>query len=158
MRTTNGPVQGESPKGEGICTCFCVPVGAKGAFLLILTGGLRSFLAPSSSPRKNRSGTQDDRKDFLQPTEGNADITDMTDPQRRALRTLLQAAVGAIGAGLINLLAPKGISPEWLAVIGVVLTTLFTQIQNSLEDAGTIPALLKAPASSGENPIPDPEG
>lgn len=99
----------------------------------------------------------DGKKGTLQPSRGNADIRDMTDPQRRALRTLLQAIVGALGAGLVNLLAPDGVSPEWLAVIGVVLTTIFTQIQNSLEDSGTIPAILKAPASEGANPVPDPD-
>lgn len=79
----------------------------------------------------------------------------MTDAQRRALRTLIQATLGALGAGLLNLLF-DGLEPAWLAVIGVVMTTVLTQVQNSLEDNGTIPALLKAPASSGENPFPDP--
>ena len=78
----------------------------------------------------------------------------MNDATRRAIRTALQSIVGALGAGVLNLVF-TGINPGWLAVAAVVLTTVFTQIQNALEDSGTIPALLKAPASDGVDPIPD---
>lgn len=80
----------------------------------------------------------------------------MSDATRRALRTALQSVIGALGAGVLNLVFPD-INPGWLAVAAVVLTTGFTQLQNALEDSGAIPALLKAPASSGKDPIPDPE-
>ena len=78
----------------------------------------------------------------------------MNDSTRRAIRTALQSIVGALGAGVLNLVF-TGINPGWRAVAAVVLTTVFTQIQNALEDRGTIPALLKAPASDGAEPIPD---
>jgi hypothetical protein len=45
-----------------------------------------------------------------------------------------------------------------VAQITAVFTTIaavVTAIINSAEDHGLIPAFLKAPASSGENPIPD---
>lgn len=77
----------------------------------------------------------------------------MSDSLRRSIRTLLQAILGALGAGLLNVIF-KGIDPAVLAVIGVILTTVITQVQNALEDAGAIPALLKAPASDGDHPVP----
>lgn len=43
---------------------------------------------------------------------------------------------------------------QHIALLGM-LTLLWTFIMNALEDNGTIPALLKAPASEGENPIPE---
>lgn len=84
----------------------------------------------------------------------------MTDSLRRALRSvlwLLIAAVAAVpsAAAVFNLPAEKAtgvvamLTPFVLAV---------TKIVNALEDNGTIPALLKAPASSGENPLPDEAG
>lgn len=81
----------------------------------------------------------------------------MSDSTRRAIRTALQSIVGALGAGVLNLVF-KGVNPGWLAVAAVVATTVFTQIQNALEDSGKIPALLKAPASDGVEPLPDPSG
>ena len=80
----------------------------------------------------------------------------MNDSTRRAIRTALQSIAGALGAGVLNLVF-TGINPGWLAVAAVVLTTVFTQIQNALEDRGTIPALLKAPASDGVDPVPNNE-
>lgn len=77
----------------------------------------------------------------------------MSDALRRAIRTLLQAILGALGAGALNVLF-KGLDPEILAIIGIVLTTIITQIQNALEDTGAIPAFLKSPASPGVNPVP----
>lgn len=60
---------------------------------------------------------------------------------RKAIRTLLQCIVGAISTGGLNILF-GGLDPAVLAVIGIVLTTILTQVQNSLEASDTIPTLL----------------
>lgn len=70
----------------------------------------------------------------------------MTEPRRRAIRTLLQATLGAVSAGVLGLIADSlgwTIDERLLATIAVVLTAVITQVQNALEDAGTIPTLLK---------------
>jgi hypothetical protein len=66
----------------------------------------------------------------------------MSDAQKRSLRTLVQALIGALGAGLLNVLA-GGLDPQVLAVIAVVLTTVFTATLNALEDSGRVPTVLK---------------
>ena len=65
----------------------------------------------------------------------------MTDVQKRSLRTLLQAIIGALGAGL---LAAWDVMPvAWVPVVTVALTTVFTAIQNLLEETGAVPPLMK---------------
>lgn len=59
----------------------------------------------------------------------------LTDPQRRALRTLLQAILGALGAGLIDVMVGGDMPNEWLPIITVLLTTIVTAVQNSLEES-----------------------
>ncbi len=66
----------------------------------------------------------------------------MSDVQKRSIRTLVQAIIGALGAGLLNVLL-GGLDPQMLAVIAVVLTTAFTAILNALEESGRVPTLLK---------------
>lgn len=65
----------------------------------------------------------------------------LSDAQKRALRTLIQAIIGALSAGLLGVL---GVLPaEWVPVLTIVLTTVFAAAQNALEDNGTVPAVLK---------------
>ena len=82
----------------------------------------------------------------------------MSDAIRRAIRTLLVLCVtasGAIPALAAAFNVPAGRVAQVVAVFGFV-ATLLTALLNHAEDAGAIPALLKAPASEGENPVPDP--
>lgn len=79
----------------------------------------------------------------------------MNDAARRGLRTLLQ--VGLVQA-LIQFLQVFGIThwtPEQVAAATTLATPLFAFVQNALEDTTPMPAILKAPASSGQNPVPD---
>lgn len=78
----------------------------------------------------------------------------ITDPIRRALRTLFQfIAAGGLTA-FINEVVAKIEDTRLTALILAGSLLLVSYAQNELEDHGTIPALLKAPASSGENPVP----
>lgn len=90
----------------------------------------------------------------------------MNDSTRRGLRTaidflpavLLACAACFADPDFRNALTDLGLGgliPIFSAVV-LVLLTLISKIKNALEDAGKIPALLKAPASQGENPVPDP--
>jgi hypothetical protein len=72
----------------------------------------------------------------------------MTDAQKRALRTLVQAIIGALSAGL--LVALDVLPVAWVPVLTVALTTVFTAVQNALEDNGTIPSLLKGESAGTE--------
>lgn len=87
----------------------------------------------------------------------------MPDSIRRALRTFFQAFVGVLALEVGALL----IHPEllydvaWLQRVGIAATAaglvaLVSFAHNALEDAGAVPALGKAPASAGANPVPDP--
>lgn len=81
----------------------------------------------------------------------------MSDAIRRAIRTLLwviAAAVPVIPSVAEVFDIPAGQVAQVVTVLGGAVTVL-TALINALEDAGKIPALLKAPASSGENPVPD---
>jgi predicted benzoate:H+ symporter BenE len=65
----------------------------------------------------------------------------VNDAQKRALRTLIQAIIGALSAGLLDLV---GIVPgNWVPVLAVVLTTTLAAVQNALEDNGTIRSTFK---------------
>jgi hypothetical protein len=76
------------------------------------------------------------------------------DPLRRAARSLLQFLVGG---GLVLIIdqtmlsIPNDLRP-WFVIGAGALTTYF---QNLAEDHGIIPAIGKAPASEGKNPVPD---
>lgn len=78
----------------------------------------------------------------------------MNDATRRALRTVLQliasGALTALVAAIVD-----GMDTKSTAIVLATWQVIVTFAQNALEDAGAIPALLKAPASSGENPVPD---
>lgn len=62
--------------------------------------------------------------------------------------------------GVLQLLRAFGVdlTEEQHAAIVVVATPLLTALQNWLEDNTAVPAILKAPASSGQNPAPDNAG
>jgi hypothetical protein len=79
----------------------------------------------------------------------------MPDALRRAIRTFAQVAVAAAVLAAYNVFAPEHLrlSTEQQAAIIAVLTPLFSYLQNLAEDAGAIPALLKAPASDGAEPV-----
>lgn len=70
---------------------------------------------------------------------------------RKAIRTLLQVVVAAIGTGGLNVVL-GGLDPSVLGVIGVTLTTVFTAIQNGLEDSEVIPRFLPSPTPIEPHP------
>lgn len=87
----------------------------------------------------------------------------MPDALRRAVRTFVQTLTGTIiASGILSATAETGVV-DWSALkkVGVSafaagVVAVLTFAQNFLEDNTTVPALLKATASSGENPVPDP--
>lgn len=81
----------------------------------------------------------------------------MSDATRRGLRTALQLLASLLtSGGVLGVLALFGVdvSAEQWAAISAVLLPFVTVVQNALEDADKIPALLKAPASNGADPVP----
>lgn len=83
----------------------------------------------------------------------------MNDAPRRGIRSLMWALL-ALLAGVPATAAAFGLDPATTAKVGAVcalFTGIFTAAINGLEDAGYLPALLKAPPSGGANPVPDPE-
>lgn len=88
----------------------------------------------------------------------------MNDALRRAIRTFVQAFLGSIiSSGVLSSVATdgvvdlSGIQKVGAAAFAAGLIALVSWAQNALEDGGAIPALLKAPASSGADPVPEPE-
>ena len=89
----------------------------------------------------------------------------MKDSTRRALRTGLDLFLGVLlscGAvllipGINDTLTDMGLGQAFaiFSLVVLVLTTFVTKFKNYLEDEKNFPALLKAPASGGENPVPD---
>ena len=82
----------------------------------------------------------------------------MNDSTRRAIRTVLDLVPGVVAA-LLVMVPVLGLPAAKVAAVSGFLGAVIVaaaKIRNTLEDAGIIPALLKAPASSGENPLPDP--
>jgi hypothetical protein len=93
----------------------------------------------------------------------------MTDAVRRAIRTFIQAFVGTfvlVGFPVLqNIMDATNGGDEpifdvnvWKRVLvacvisGVI--ALVSYVQNALEDKTMMPAVLKAPASQGQNPAP----
>ena len=89
----------------------------------------------------------------------------MKDSTRRAVRTGLDLFLGvllSLGAvllipGINETVTEMGLGKAFgvFSVVVLVLTTFVTKLKNYLEDEKNFPALLKAPASGGENPVPD---
>lgn len=78
----------------------------------------------------------------------------MTDSVRRGIRTLLDAILAVLAAGVIEEFFVN-MTDTQRAVLALALVGAITTIKNALEDAGKIPALLKAPASDGADPVPE---
>lgn len=66
----------------------------------------------------------------------------MNDAQKRALRTLIQAALAVLATGVLAVALP-GDFGKWATALTALLTVVFSAIQNALEDNGTIPTVLK---------------
>lgn len=82
----------------------------------------------------------------------------LSDSTRRSIRSLFDLIPAVLGAMLI-LVPVLDLSAATTAKIGATVAAIslaLTKIRNGLEDAGLIPALLKAPASNGADPVPDP--
>jgi len=81
----------------------------------------------------------------------------MNDSTRRALRTIfdLVPAVLATLAVLVPLLDLDAGTVAKIGALVATITVVFAKVRNGLEDAGVIPAVLKAPASDGADPVPD---
>lgn len=82
----------------------------------------------------------------------------MAGPIRRALRTclvLIATATGAIPALAAAFDVPAGRVTQVVAVFAFA-ATIITGVLNHAEDNTRFPAILKAPASGGANPVPDP--
>jgi len=80
----------------------------------------------------------------------------MSDAQRRGLRSLFQVGFVQALIALYNAFAVTDLTTEQVTAITLVATPLLAFAQNWAEDSTSFPALLKAPASSGKNPEPDP--
>lgn len=76
----------------------------------------------------------------------------MSDPLRRAIRTLMQLVVGGGLTALVNQLAGD-VPTKYAPYILIGFTLLVAFCQNWLEDNTAFPAVLKAQASSGQNPV-----
>jgi hypothetical protein len=90
---------------------------------------------------------------------------------RRALRTFVQAFVGsliltlvpwlqtmqeAVGSGDDVVIDPNFLQATVLSAIIAGMIALVSGVQNLLEDkVPAVPAIGKAPASGGQNPVPD---
>lgn len=84
----------------------------------------------------------------------------MTDALRRGVRSALWmtlAMAGAVPALAAAFDLPAARVAQITAIFAAI-TAVLTAIINAAEDRGLVPALLKAPASSGENPVPDNAG
>lgn len=81
----------------------------------------------------------------------------MSDAQRRAVRTLLQVSAVQILLQTYNAFAPNPLTNEQYVALTALGSMLVTFGQAWLEDNTRFPALLKAPTSPGQNPIPEPD-
>ena len=85
----------------------------------------------------------------------------LPDSLRRGIRTFFQAALGVVilqGVALVADANDGSIDANLWRRVGVTalasgLIALVSWFQNYLEDAGTVPSVLKATASSGANPV-----
>jgi hypothetical protein len=85
-------------------------------------------------------------------------VTLASDPLRRSLRALIQVGLVQGVIQLYNAFAAHPLTADQNAAIMVVATPLLAFVQNWMEDSPAVPlpALLKAPASGGVEPVPDP--
>jgi hypothetical protein len=88
----------------------------------------------------------------------------MSDALRRAVRSFVQSFVGVlIASGVLSAASENGVV-DWsaakkaaMSAVAAGFVAVLTYVQNALEDNTSMPAVLKAPASEGENPVPGPE-
>ena len=80
----------------------------------------------------------------------------MSDALRRAIRTAMQLIAGGGLGTVVTEIVAKTADPAVKAAIVLASVWVVTYAQNWLEDNTAFPALLKAPASEGENPVPEP--
>lgn len=78
------------------------------------------------------------------------------DSIRRSIRGLAQVTFVQACIGLYQAFASMPLTGEQIMAITIFATPLVTFSQNLLEDNTRLPAILKAPASEGVNPKPDP--
>ena len=84
----------------------------------------------------------------------------MSDAVRRGIRSALWGILAMSGA-VPALAAAFDLPATTVAKVTAIFTAaaaVLTAVINAAEDHGLVPALLKAPASSGENPVPDNAG
>ena len=81
----------------------------------------------------------------------------MSDPIRRALRTLFQFVAAGGLTQLVDEIAAD-LDGTAKAAVFMAAALLVTYAQNELEDRGKVPAFIKAPASDGVNPVPGDRG
>lgn len=85
----------------------------------------------------------------------------LPDSVRRAIRTFVQAFIGVLLVQAAALLADLDDGEiDWnlwkrvaLSALAAGFVAAVTWVQNFLEDAGAVPSVLKAQASSGADPI-----
>lgn len=78
----------------------------------------------------------------------------MNDAVRRGIRTFMDVAFVEAMLQLVEAFGAALTEAQHVAIL-VVAPFFVSAVKNAMEDAGTIPALLKAPPSPGANPIPD---
>lgn len=84
----------------------------------------------------------------------------MPDFVRRAIRSFVQAFLGSLTtSGILSASSTDGVV-DWstlektgVAALAAGVIALLTLVHNLLEDTTSFPAVLKAAASSGENPV-----
>ena len=85
----------------------------------------------------------------------------LPDSLRRTIRTLIQLVASGGLTWLTDQLA-HDLDPVWVPYMMGTYTLVVVLAQNYLEDTGiagkTLPAILKAPANPGENPVPKDAG
>jgi hypothetical protein len=81
----------------------------------------------------------------------------LSDAQRRTARTFLQVGLVQAGIAVFNAFHAPPLTIEQSGAITLFLTPFVVFAQNWLEDNTSAPAVLKAPASPGVNPTPEPE-
>ena len=88
----------------------------------------------------------------------------MSDALRRAARTFIQSFIGVFLSLLVTPNVLPGVVPGTDALKSAALAGVWSGVvavlswlQNALEDNTSFPAVMKAPPSSGVNPVPDPD-
>jgi hypothetical protein len=80
--------------------------------------------------------------------------TPSDDPLRRTVRGAIQVGIVQIVLNVYQAFAPHPLTIEQYGVLTVAGTAAFTLLMNYLEDNTPLPAVFKAPPSTGENPVP----